>query len=333
MSEINTVTSPEGFTITGNTQTEEAMSEQFSKPDSEATETPQEGSDGKPVGHQEPKAPEAPVSRAEAKRDMKARMLEATQKEAAAKKRAEEVEARALNAERELEELRRKAAEPPKPVETPKPAPVQAQEDPEPKEDDFESYSDYVKAAGRWAARQEHAEIAKKSQAESRASQFKSWQVENVKKFNERVSERAKVDPNLTIPQEVVALLPAKPFEMDHQMNSDDLIGAYFTNEEKGLDLMVYFRDNLEELGRIRSLPAPRVPIELARIEGRLSGATTATPPKPEYQRANPPVRPVTAVPPSADDPNRLPDSSLSAVEWGRKREALEERRRKSLSR
>jgi hypothetical protein len=125
-------------------------------------------------------------------------------------------------------------------------------------------------------------------------------------------------------------LLPQKPFPLDHRLTTDDAIGAYFTTEERGLDLMVYFKDHLDVLARIRTLPPGRVNIELGRIEGRLDGAITATPEKPEVTRANPPVRPVTAVPPSGDDPNKMPDANLSATEWGRKREALEERRRKA---
>jgi hypothetical protein len=334
MSEINTV-QMDGFTVTGNTQSAEKMAESLKKPaETPAAPVSDPGDDSDDSGAPEPVAAaptgSEPVKRSEAKKDMKARMLEATQKQAAEKKRADEIEARANRAEAELAEYRRKlTTEAPKPAEPKaKPAFVEDPSDPAPKEDDFENYSQFVAATARWGARQEHREISKTAENESRRVAFREFQIDKVKKFNERVSERAKTDPDLTLPDSVVNLLPKKPFEMDHQLTADDHIGAYFTSEERGLDLMVYFKDHEDELGRIRTLPPYRVPIELARIEGRLDGAITATPEKPVTVRANPPVRPVTAVPPSAEDPMALPDAKLSDREWGRRREALEIRRR-----
>lgn len=326
MSETNTVQTHDGGTITGNTASAEMMAEAFQKAP-EPAEKPESDPDETLDGSDGVEPPSEPVKRSEAKRDMKARMLEATQKEAAAKRERDEIEARALKAENELKALRERAQQPPAKVET---KPEEANSDPEPKEEDFETYKDYVLAAGRWAARQENAEITKRTQAEQTRASFHNYQIEQVKKFNERVSKYAETNPDLTLPPDVVELLPVKPFDLDHQMSSDDLIGAYFTNEERGLDLMVYFKDHLDELSKIRTLTPGRVAIELARIEGRLNGAITAPPAKPEIQRASPPVRPVTATPPSVDDPNSLPDATLSNVEWARKREALEERRRKA---
>lgn len=343
MSETNTVQTHDGGTITGNTASAEMMAEAFQKapePAEKHSDDPDETLDGS----EGVEPPVEPVKRSEAKRDMKARMLEATQKEAAAKRERDEIEARALKAENELKALRERAGADPKPEPKRPDEKKESSDDPwvsddglarftaatGKTEDDYSSYGNFVVAASQWAARHENAEISKRTEAEQTRASFHNYQIEQVKKFNERVSKYAETNPDLTLPPDVVELLPVKPFDLDHQMSSDDLIGVYFTNEERGLDLMVYFKDHLDELGKIRTLTPGRVAIELARIEGRLNGAITAPPAKPEIQRASPPVRPVTATPPSVDDPNSLPDATLSNVEWARKREALEERRRKA---
>lgn len=322
MSESHTT---DGFTITSTSATSEQLAEQFkpaetleTAPDPAAAPVePPEAGEGQETA---PAAPEGPVKGRH--KNPIARVTDATYKLAKAKAERDEIERRAVAAEQELEKLRAGLPKTDSPkVETKAP-------DGKPKADDFETYDEYVEALTDWKAEQRDS-TAKES---ARREAVLSHQQTLFNSFQERIQKAIEADPTIDekILPDIVAMVPNGPVDFSKRMSNDDLIGVHFISEEKGLDMMRHLSEHPDVLQRLRGLSQPQLLVELGRIDARLSSATTATEPKPTISRANPPVRPVTAVAPSGDDPMTLPDASLSAVEWGRRREALEERRRKA---
>jgi hypothetical protein len=249
--------------------------------------------------------------------------MQATRQAAEAKRERDEIERRALAAEAELERLR--GNQPKEAAKEPAKAEVS---DGRPKPDSFENYDDYIEALTDWKLEQR--ETSQKQQRERQL--MAEHQSTMFKAFQSKIEAAIQADPTIDehISPDVVALVPAGPVDLTKKLSNDDLIGIHFIAEEKGLDMMRHLSDNPDVLQRLRGLSQGSLLIELGRIDARLGSASTAPEQRPTISRARPPVRPVTAAPPSADDPLALPDASLNAVEWGRKREALEERRRKA---
>lgn len=329
MSESHTT---DGFTITSTSQTSEQLAEQFKPTDKpETPETAPETVQDEPAtpepgeGKETAPAPaEKPLGKP--KNDPRARVEQATRQAAEQRKRADEMERRAIENEAKLKALEErlnggKPAEPAK-VETKAP-------DGKPKADDFETYDEYVEALTDWKADQRDNSAKESAQREA----LLSHQQNLFNSFQERIQKAIEADPTIDqkIHPDIVAMVPDGPLDFSKRMSNDDLIGVHFITEEKGLDMMRHLSEHPDVLQRLRGLSQPQLLVELGRIDARLGSVTTAPEPKPiSISRANPPVRPVTAVAPSGDDPLALPDPSLSPIEWGRRREALEERRRKA---
>lgn len=325
----------DGFTITSTSATSEQLAEQFKPSDKpETPETAPETVQADPVtsvtsepgeGKEAAPAPaEKPLGKP--KNDPRARVEQATRQAAEAKRQRDEIERRAVAAEQELERLRAGLPKESKP----EPAKVETKApDGKPKADDFETYDEYVEALTDWKAEQRDKTVKESAHREALLSHQQSL----FNSFQERIQKAIEADPTIDekIHPDIVAMVPNGPVDFSKRMSNDDLIGVHFIAEEKGLDMMRHLSEYPDVLQRLRGLSQPQLLVELGRIDARLGSVTTAPDPKPiSISRANPPVRPVTAVAPSGDDPMTLPDASLSAVEWGRRREALEERRRKA---
>jgi hypothetical protein len=246
----------------------------------EAKAEPEEKSEAKA---EEPEKPPE-EKKGDPRHDPKARMLEATRKEAEAK--------RALAAEREartalearLEALERSGK--PAPAEQPKRDP-----DAKPTPDGFDSYEEYLDARDAYNRKSWEAETRQRSQAEQvdraigeQKRRFAEVTVPNLEKYSEEVLS---LQTEFQIPE------GAKP------TGANWIANELFFSPESAPTLMLHLTEHPEELQRIAALTSPRaVSREMAKIEARLEAATTATSPEREdVSRAAPPVRPVTGKP------------------------------------
>lgn len=316
----------DGMTIESNTRTAAQMAESFANdPEKPAPKAEVEEPEETPVEGEDPK--KGKHSR------LLGRMLEATQRQADLTKERDEIARRADDYKRRLDELEaRRTPEAPRAPEKP-PAPEKPAEDLKegrPKLADFDSIEDHAEAMAEWIADRRHkarqAEVDK-ANVEKQSRSFYDAQQKSVEAFTERARARVEADPAFAsrqISQDVLGLLPEKPFEPDHRLSAKENLGVHLTMDEAGLDLMVHFTDHPEDLDRILKLPTLRMFAEVGRISERLGhGAITATPAKSQSSKAAPPARPVAGGPPSVTtDPSKmsLEDSFKFFADMDRKR-------------
>ena len=272
------------------------QSEPDEKPEPVEAKAEPEAKEDKAEEHE--KAEEKPEKKGDPRHDPKARMLEATRKEAEAK--------RALAAEREARtalEARLEALE-----RTGKPAPAeQPKRDPDakPTPDGFESYEEYLDARDAYNRKTWETESSRRSQAEAtqravdeQKRKFSEVTVPNLEKYSEEVLS---LQTEFQIPE------GAKPSGANWVANE------LFFSPESAPTLMLHLTEHPEELQRLAALTSPRaVSREMAKMEARLEAATTATSPEREVvSRAAPPVRPVTGKPYVSESDEYRPGMNL----------------------
>jgi hypothetical protein len=333
-----------GFNISSNVNTPETITESLSgsepaKP-SQATETPEGGGDqptdlsraaselgkagGRAAAEKRAAAKEADEGDEAQRRaseeiesappDKKKKLAsdrvgEATRDAAEAKRQLALERAERERLLREYNELRAKADKPEK-VET-------ADGDPEPKEEDFEHYRDYVKAQARWEARQIASELIagreKEYQAQAQAQTYTQGVVYHVDTFNARLTKERESDPDAItrVDPRLLALEPSYMVAPGQSPNALNVMADEITSSESPLALMLYLTEHPEVSQRIASLRTPReISREMAKAEQaaikaetREVGATAGNPPpKPPVSKASPPVRPVAGAPVVAEE-------------------------------
>lgn len=253
---------------------------------------------------------------AEEKKRSKERVEQATRQAAELKRQlASERQEREKLAQR-LAEIEQRTA---KPAESQKPT---ATDDPEPQEGQFENYSDYIKAAARWNARNEFSQRMETTKREAQTRYLAQTYAERVSKtvetFHDRMTKAAEADPLFTERTNGVAVQLRPSFELEPGERPGPLntVADEIMSSEVGPQILDYFSKNESEFQRIAALRSAReVTREMAKIEARLDGATAGTPPtderpvsKPELSRATPPVQPVTGKPHIAEDSRHTPD-------------------------
>lgn len=320
----------DGFTVTSSTETSEQISQNLAKPKEEASGEeksvdPSEaakvlgkkGGEAAAAKRAEARAAETPEESGELaeegedkplgkpRNDPRARMLQATQQAAEAKRRAAQLEAdlqieRAERA-RLLEEFNAKRAG--------KEAPVERDPDVRPKAEDFEQYEDFVEALADWKADQklskfrQEQEIERESQTifknMDRALSTSAKAMREFKASNPDFTER--LAPEVAEMKVSFARVEGEPFTTDNVI-ADEVVfsGA------KGPALMLHLSEHPEELQRLRALRTPQdVQVEMRLLSRTLGAATAGTAsPKVSVSKAPPPVRPVTGTPHSTEEPD-----------------------------
>jgi hypothetical protein len=228
-------------------------------------------------------------------------MLEATRKEAEAKK-----EAKALKEENERLRRQFESYRPaPAPEATPAPAP---KGDAKPESADFDNYEDFVEARSRWAARQEYAQEREKSQKEAwierQAHQIAQTVEADVSTYQGNIQQALAADPDALegIPDQLwdylIPTWQAEPGKI-HQGNvmADEIMKL-----DNPVAVLKHLGGDFKEFQRIATLQsAPAITRALARLDARFEVATPAINPKPKISAAKPPVRPVTGQPGQAE--------------------------------
>jgi hypothetical protein len=234
--------------------------------------------------------------------DPKARMLEATRKEAEAKREAKALKEENERLRREFESYRPT----PPPQETAQPSKADAEPDPA----DFDDYNAYVKALARFEGKQEFTRLQSEARQEAEIHHMArsiAQKVEaDVSSFQSKVQEALAANPDALsgIPDAMWDLLEPSwmlpPGTPRHQGNA-------IADEAMGLDhplevLSALAADNGKEFQRIATLSSPQaITRALARLDAKYDGsseaATAVTSPKPRISMATPPVRTVTGSP------------------------------------
>lgn len=203
-----------------------------------------------------------------------ARMHKATAEAAQAKREAEE-------ARREAAELRRRIQAQPQ---------AQGEDDPEPKEENFEVYRDFVKAQSRWEARQEFKAAMEAQQEAARRVEI-SRQMEKAREtFSTRLQEAGGQEFLDKISPDVL------------NISSDTPLGVAIRDSEMAPKVMEYLTEHPEAFQALSGLHPAHVFREIGKIEGKLEGvasagsAPQAKPVNPAVSKAKPPVRPVSGM-------------------------------------
>ena len=307
----------DGFKVTSNTLTSEQIGEslasQKADPEAEpAPETPKTNPEAAPENVKADGTPQKSF-RQIAKHDKEARILEATQKAAAERRRADEAERRA----KELEE-RHRALLSAKPEEPAKPS-KKEDESELPDLDDYPSIAAHSAAVARYVLKQER-EAEKQAQEQARENEKRQKQeTERSAKdaaFASLRDQREESDPvfkglvetyreqarsNQIDPSSVISWVPVSRMKDQSKAHPGNFVAEYLTSrEDGGFDLLVYLETNPDAKTRVLSA---RDPVDLygrlAKVEEeRLSGAITATPQAVQVSsKAAPPARPVTGGP------------------------------------
>ncbi len=239
--------------------------------------------------------------------DAHARVVQATQEAAEAKRTAETERRRAEAFERRLEELERGRRTPEQRQQP------QAQPDGKPRQEDYENWGDFLDARDAYAEKQREAKQAQERQVyEDRQAER-----EYIQPYLKSISEYAKAQGQDWkqffdgISEEVREI---KPTFKGGPPNGSTWIADYLiANAEQAPALMLHFTEHSDEFQRIAALSSPwHTSRELAKLETSLGVATTAPNPKPTVSKAPPPVRPVTGAP-VTDSKDLTDDAPLSA--------------------
>lgn len=298
----------DGVEVQSNTGTEEQLRSELGieAPPSDGTVTPAE--------------PEARPRSRSRHENPTTRMIEATRREAAAKRERDEAIAESAKIKAELDALK-----------APKPAPVQAppqtvqpqqppaqqpqapiaasiSDDPEPKIEDFKEqadpYTSWIFARNSWGTRQE---IKKASQQTS-----DQWAA-----YHEAVAWEGRVDAA----EKKAPGLKAKLLAAD--VGVDGRIMPYIRTQELGPDVLLYLQEHKDEAQRLTTLHPVEQIGQIGQIIGRLHTRTEAvasrgSAPEPQpVSQARPPIKPPAgvAVSSTADEP---PGDDASPEEYER---------------
>jgi chemotaxis protein histidine kinase CheA len=243
----------------------------------------------------------------------KQRVEEATRAAAEAKRQAAQERQARIALEQRLAALEARSAppqgqQPQARTEAPQRPQAAPDDDPQPKQEDFEDYGEYVEKRARWAARDEHRTAQRQSQAHSAARAYVDTIGGVVNKFHERLTTAGNGDRATFmegISPVVAGLRPSFLLDEGEQATTHTAIADEIVDSEKGPQIMRYFTDNPDEFQRIATLRTPRdIAREMAKLEAKLDSATSGNPPssrppvsKPAFSPAPPPVQPVTGMP------------------------------------
>jgi len=174
--------------------------------------------------------------------------------------------------------------------------------DPRPLELDYEDYAAYTEAIGRWGARQEvrRAERARSQREEMSARQ--RWEYERQTKYSERYKEFAKANPTF-----------------EDEINREDLVLTAtmmdtIKDSPVGPAITLFLARNPEHIDRITRLHPVVAYGEMKKIEARLEGAHSGSPPPAaqQHSKAPAPIKPVDDAVSRGSDGDDVPDENVS---------------------
>lgn len=262
--------------------------------------------------------------------DPRARMLEATRKEAEAKRQAADLQRERDEARAELNRLR--SAKPPEPAHEARPQIQTDSRDPEPSVEKYQTYEAFTRDQALWAARQAIRErethYAQQARAQQAHQQISGIEQKAIERLSKAAEDTAWVEKTKDL---ALHLTPSYKLPPGSRFGGDNVIADHIMYSEQAPALLEYLSDNPKEFQRIASLQAPWfITREMAKLEGRLEEQAKAAAPAgtvAKVSTARPPVRPVTGSPTSAVADPDSDEESFEALAKRRKLEKLKARR------
>ncbi len=188
--------------------------------------------------------------------------------------------------EEQLAEARAAAALHPKPNGDAAPT---ARAEQEPREEDFASYKEFVKAQARWEIRQFQIEEEKKEAEQEQAEQAREIMDAYYSKFDAVREKYPDFD-------EVAKTTTAIEFRDQNAMRSFDVC---VKESDSGPEIIYYLEKNPDERGKFLTMSAARVAIEIGRIDAKLqSGSLDEKKIEAKESKAEVPASPVSKAPP-----------------------------------
>ena len=281
----------------------------------ESTDDKPEAKEAKAEEPEEPEAEDKPKDEkplGKPRDDPRARMLEATRKEAEAKRERDRIKADydRLRAENEALKRGERPAEPQPTVEA-KPA------EGKPVPEEFEDYEKYLDARDDWN-RKRWTEEQSKERHNQEVEQKLDEVVDNLVAAVRDSGVRENLSEDITSLKSTFALMAEN--HRDGVQNPETarhwMMNEFLFSPEQAPALMLHLSEHPDEFQRIAALTTPRaVSRELAKIEARLEAATTGngSKPKEEVSKAAPPVKPVSGAPYVAESAEYKPGESLDS--------------------
>lgn len=306
----------DGFTISSNFETSEAMTAALAKPVAGETLT---GPDATPASDvAETSAPALDVKKPSGKprNDPQARVEEATGQAATAKRERDEARAEAAAFKARIDALEARAN-------APKP---EAEAKPEAKEPDWkryrnhpdapkfasfqgdEAFEDWQAAMSMFVADRRYDERRQAERQQEQQQRVEQSESQRAARFSELIGatpeERqafiATVDPRLAHMPRQSALPPGQKAEFGN------FLVEQIYRSESPKELMVHFTAHPEDVQRLSTLHPMLVIREMGKLEGQLTQSaasrTTGTAPAPPQSKASPPITPVKGSSQSASD-------------------------------
>lgn len=250
--------------------------------------------------------------------DPRARMLEATRKEAQAKREAAEYQRQLAERDAEIARYRQQTQEP-----HPSQVPTNQRERPPFKAEDFPEYDDFIVAVGQWQHEQweqRQQQAYNEAQANYEAQAAAQQIVARIDTFHEKIQSEFGDQFTERISEDCRSLVPTFMLQEGTPIGPDNVMADEVVSSDNPTGVLLYLSEHPDVFQRIATLPSPSaIQREMAKVEARVEAATAGNPaPAKAYVPAKPPVRPVTGSP-TAADPNELSDE-LSDDEWLRRR-------------
>lgn len=280
--------STDSLEVTTNTATPEALEAELSAP----------APDTAPA---DPETPDPAVSDAARALNVRKRSLEGRKQtiqdeiNALVRQRGETQRERDAIA-KELDALRAERAALHRPAPTPAPSmPDTNAADPEPVEDNYATYAEFVKATSLWTARQAVRDYEAGQRQQQEQARRQTWEQERTRTFAQRLDEAKTKYPDfdVLVNREDIELTPPVV-----EVIKDSPLAA---------ELMLHLAHHPDDAQRLAALPPMLAFGEMKALEGRLSAASGGSAGATRLSQAKPPITPVGSAPTvTADDPSSL---------------------------
>lgn len=190
--------------------------------------------------------------------------------------------------------------------------------DPEPTEEQFETYRDYVKAQAKWEARQQLQQFVQYAQQQAEQQQVQQSRSTAASAFADRMQQAQTTQPELLarIDPDVLNARPSMSLAPGETPTGETAFADLVLHHEQPDRLLMYFSDHKDDYRRLSALHPMLAMRELGRIEARLDAASSGSVSTPSTtSQAKPPIQPVgrgASVPTGARDPKDI----NSLAEW-----------------
>jgi len=176
--------------------------------------------------------------------------------------------------------------------------------DPEPQEGAFQDYTQFQRALTGWAARVELRRDKYVEQQRAQASHRANWEAKRQEGYSTRYQAFAKVNPTF-----------------EQEINREDLLLTApmvdaVKDSEQGPQMLLYLARNSHEIDRIAALHPVLAYGEMKKLEARLEGAHSGSPPPvAQHSKAPAPIKPVGNVSSRQSDGNDIPGDEVDVDE------------------